>query len=116
MTEVTLWHNPRCSKSRGALTLLRDRDDVRVTERRYLDEPPTREELQALLGKLGLDQVRPMVRRQERRYRELGLADAGDEELLDAVVAEPRLLERPIAVVGERAVIGRPPEQVLDLL
>lgn len=115
MTEVTVWHNPRCSKSRGACALLEERD-LAVEVRRYLDEPPTRGELEEVLARLGLDDPREMMRTGEARYRELGLADADRDTLLDAMAAEPRLIERPIVIVGERAVIGRPPERVSELL
>lgn len=112
--DVTVWHNPRCSKSRGALALLADRD-VTVAERRYLDDPPTREEVEALLAALGTDDPRAAMRTGERIYRELGLADADRDALLDAIVAHPILLERPVVVRGDAAVIGRPPERVAEL-
>lgn len=115
MTDVTVWHNARCSKSRGALALLEGRG-VDVTVRRYLDDPPTRAELEALLAKLGVDDPREVVRTGEAVYREQGLRDADRDALLDAVVAHPILLERPVVVRGDRAVVGRPPERVLELL
>ena len=111
-----LYHNPRCSKSRGALELLRERglEPVIVP---YLETPPTVEELRELLRRLGLP-ARALLRTGEPEYADLGLdAPALDEAaLLRAMHAHPRLIERPILVVGERAVIGRPPERVLELL
>lgn len=112
---VAVWHNPRCAKSRGACSLLREQG-VEPEIRRYLDQPPTRAELEELLGLLGVDDPREVMRTGERRYRELGLAEASSERLLEAVVDDPILLERPIVVRGSRAVIGRPPERVLELL
>lgn len=117
MTEpsVTIWHNPRCSKSRGALALLTEHGvDPEVV--RYLDTSPTREQLADVLRRLGTDDPRVITRTGEARYRELGLADADPDALLDALAENPILIERPIVLVGERAVVGRPPERVLELL
>jgi len=108
--DIELWHNPRCSKSRAAHELLGDR----ATTRRYLEDPPSREELEAVLVKLGTDDPRLIVRTGEPAYA--GLEAADRDELLDAMVAHPELVERPIAIRGDRAVLGRPPERVLDLL
>lgn len=112
---LVLLHNPRCSKSRAARALLEERG-VDFEERRYLEDPLSREELETLSRRLG----RPpseWVRRGEDAYREAGL-DASSEAaaLLDAMAAQPILMERPIAVRGDRAVVGRPPEKVLELL
>jgi arsenate reductase (glutaredoxin) len=115
MAEVTVWHNPRCSKSRGACGLLEDRE-VDVEVRRYLDQPPSRAELEDVLARLGLDDPRQMMRTGERVYRELSLADAGPDELLDAMVEHPILIERPIVIRGGRAVIARPPERLDELV
>jgi arsenate reductase (glutaredoxin) len=115
MADIEIWHNPRCSKSRGARGLLDERG-VAVAERRYLDDPPTRAELEHVLGLLGSDDPRDLVRTGEAAYRELGLADVDGDALLDAMAAHPVLIERPIAIRGRRAVVGRPPERVLDLL
>lgn len=112
---VTIWHNPRCSKSRGALALLTERG-VDPTVVRYLDEAPTRAELEDVLRRLGTDDPRVITRTGEARYRELDLKTAGPAELLDALAANPLLIERPIVLAGDRAVVGRPPERVLELL
>ena len=116
MSSITIWHNPRCSKSRRALQLIRDRGvEPRIVE--YLKTPPSKTELSDALGKLGLE-PRALMRNQEAPYLALSLADEGlsRAELLDAMVENPVLIERPLVIVGERAVLGRPPEKVLELL
>lgn len=115
MPDATIWHNARCSKSRQAKALLEDAGlDIEVRE--YLKEPPTRAELDALLDALGLNDPRAVMRTGEDAYAQLGLADANGDELLDAIVDNPILLERPIVVRNGRAVIGRPPERISTLL
>ncbi len=116
MTDLTLYHNPRCSKSRGALELLEARG-VQPTVVRYLETPPSAAELRTLLSKLGIP-ARQLLRTGEDAYKELGLADAalGEEQLIAAMASHPKLIERPILIVGDKAVIGRPPERVLELL
>ncbi|MDR0779634.1 MAG: arsenate reductase (glutaredoxin) [Pseudomonadales bacterium] len=115
MTSLTLYHNPRCSKSRQALALLRERD-LEPKLRLYLEQPPNTEELQQLLALLDAT-PRALLREGEALYRELGLDRAlPDAELLRYLAAHPSLLQRPIAVSAERAVIGRPPERILELL
>jgi len=113
---VTIYHNPRCSKSRQTLQLLRDKGiEPDIVE--YLKTPPSVAEIKELLGLL--DMVpRELMRKKEARYVELGLANEGlpDADLITAMHADPVLIERPIVVKGEKAVIGRPPENVLDLL
>lgn len=116
MDRVRLFHNPRCSKSREAHALLQARG-VAFEEVRYLEVPPTAGELRDLLRRLGLP-ARALLRTSEDAYAALGLADPALPEaaLVDAMAREPRLIERPILVVGDRAVVGRPPERVLELL
>lgn len=114
--DTRLYHNPRCSKSRGALELLQERGIApRVIA--YLETPPTANELRELLRMLALP-ARALLRTGEEAYATLGLADPSldDDALIAAMVAHPRLIERPIFVHGGRAVLGRPPEQVLTLL
>jgi arsenate reductase len=113
--KARIYHNPRCSKSRATLALLEDRGlDIDVVE--YLEQPPTKAALKDLLGKLGLA-ARDIIRSQEAEFRESGLTlDASEDELLDLIVRHPRTLERPIVELGRRARIGRPPEQVLEIL
>jgi len=115
MEKITLYHNPRCSKSRNAKKLLEERGTA-ISIIEYLKTPPDVAGLKALAGKLGLP-AREMLRTNEGIYRELQLDEAdGDEKLFRAIAEHPILLQRPIAVAGDRAVIGRPPENVLDLL
>ncbi|RRV19927.1 arsenate reductase (glutaredoxin) [Stutzerimonas nitrititolerans] len=116
MTELTLYHNPRCSKSRSALELLEGRG-LTPTIIRYLETPPTAAELQDVLNKLGIA-PRQLLRTGEDEYKQLNLADPdlSDEQLIEAMVAHPRLIERPILVAGDRATVGRPPEKVLEIL
>ncbi|MNE14778.1 Arsenate reductase [compost metagenome] len=116
MTDLTLYHNPRCSKSRGALELLEARG-LAPTVVRYLETPPDAATLQSLLGKLGIG-ARQLLRSGEEEYKALDLANPAltDAQLIDAMVAHPKLIERPILVAGDKAVIGRPPEKVLEIL
>lgn len=112
---VTIWHNPRCSKSRDTLALL-EAEGVAPEVRLYLNDPPDEEELRDLLGKLGIGAA-GLVRTGERIYRDLGFGDDSDEALLIAAMAEhPVLIERPVVINGESAAIGRPPRNVLDIL
>jgi arsenate reductase len=113
---VTIYHNPRCSKSRATLALLEEQGLVpRIVE--YLKTPPTAAELKAVLKKLGL-KPRDLIRDGGSRYTELGLKDrdVDDDTLIDLMVANPILIERPIVVRGNKAAIGRPPETVLKIL
>ena len=109
MTDLTLYHNPRCSKSRSALQLLEARG-LTPTIVRYLETPPSASQLQDLLSKLGLN-ARQLLRTGEDEYQALGLVDLGlsEAQLIAAMVAHPKLIERPILVVDDQAVIGRPP-------
>ncbi len=117
---MTLWHNPRCSKSRGALALLQERG-VHVVERRYLEQPPTVRELETLAASLRREPWQ-LVRFKESEAETLRMTEwpqepAHRERWFEALEGHPRLLERPIAVTADgRAVVGRPPETVLDLL
>ena len=114
-SDLLLLHNPRCSKSRAALALLEERG-VDFELRCYLDDPLSLAELRSLAGRLG----RPasgFVRRQEGAFAEAGCgAHSSEKEILEAMAAAPILMERPILIRGDRAVIGRPPEDVLELL
>lgn len=116
MTASRLYHNPRCSKSRGALELLHARG-VLPQVVAYLDTPPDVDELRALVAMLGVP-ARELLRVGEPEFAALGLGDPSrtDEQLIAAMAAHPRLIERPVFVHGGRAVIGRPPERVLELL
>lgn len=114
-SEVVIFHNPRCSKSRATLELLRERGiEPSVVE--YLKNPPSQETLSRILDLLGLE-PRELMRRHEDEYTEANLDDPGltRETLILAMIQRPRLIERPIVVNGNRAAIGRPPECVLEL-
>ena len=111
---LRIYHNPRCSKSRATLELLRQHG-VEPEIVKYLETPPDRATLEALAAALG--GAAELVRSGEAAYRELGLdAATPDHALLDAIVEQPILLQRPIVVRGDRAAIGRPPENVLQLI
>lgn len=114
--DMRLLHNPQCSKSRGALQLLRAHG-IEPEIVAYLEQAPTVDDLRALVAMLGTG-ARALLRTGEPEYTVLGLADPAldDEALLAAMHAHPRLIERPVFVHNGRAVIGRPPERVLDLL
>ncbi len=113
---VTLYHNPRCSKSRDALNLLREQGQEPEIVL-YLETPPSAKTLKALLGKLGIN-ARDLLRKGEDAYKDLNLADEklSEAALIKAMVENPKLIERPIAVNGDKAVIGRPPEKVKAIL
>lgn len=113
---VTIYHNPRCSKSRATLALIEEKG-VEPTIIEYLKEGPDAATLTAVLAKLGKS-PRDILRKGEDAYKELGLADdsKSDAELIEAMVANPILIERPIVIAGDKAALGRPPEQVLDIL
>lgn len=116
MTELKLYHNPRCSKSRAALELLQARG-LTPEVVLYLQTPPDAAQLRDLLGKLGIA-PRQLLRSGEDEYKELNLADPAlsDEQLIGAMASHPKLIERPILVAGDRAAIGRPTEKLLELL
>ena len=114
--DVTIYHNPRCSKSRRTLALLRERGvEPRIVE--YLETPPDAAALEDILGRLGVE-PRGLMRRKEAPYRELGLADPGKPRaaLVRAMAEHPILIERPIVLAGGRAALGRPPEAALAIL
>ena len=115
MAEFRIFHNPRCSKSRQTLALLEEHG-VKPEVVLYLETPPTRAELEVLLNKLDRS-PQDVVRRGEDEYKAAGLdKSSSDEAVISAMVKHPRLIERPIVVCGDRAVLGRPPEAVLELL
>lgn len=113
---VTIWHNPRCSKSRQTLQLLKDRGiEPDVVE--YLKLPPSSDAIQDALKKLNMA-PRDLMRRKEAPYKENGLDDAGlsDDALVQAMHDNPVLIERPVVLANGKAAVGRPPEQVLEIL
>lgn len=112
---ITIWHNPRCSKSRQTLALIEGAGAVH-TVRKYLEDAPTVAELEMAQSALGLPLI-DMLRPSEKLFKELGLTRASDARTLaTAAAAHPILIERPIVISGDRAIIGRPPEAVQTLL
>ncbi|BEE17322.1 arsenate reductase (glutaredoxin) [Aeromonas enteropelogenes] len=115
MSETQIYHNPRCSKSRETLALLEQRGiapDVVL----YLEQAPSVETIRTLLGQLGFTDPRQLMRTKEELYKELGLAGQSGEALILAMHQHPKLIERPIVIKNGQARIGRPPEQVLEIL
>jgi len=111
-----IYHNPRCSKSRETLQLLNDRGvEPEIIE--YLENPPNSQELRRVVELLGV-RVRDLVRTTESIYQEVGLDDdnLSDDELIEAICENPALLQRPIVISGNRAVIGRPPSRILEII
>ncbi|OZB05743.1 MAG: arsenate reductase (glutaredoxin) [Idiomarina sp. 34-48-12] len=116
MAQVTIYHNPRCSKSRQTLQLLEQHHiEPKVIE--YLKTPPSVTEIQTLIQQLGFISARELMRSKEDTYKALDLATEQDEnKLMQAMAEHPKLIERPIVVVGNQARLGRPPESVLEIL
>jgi arsenate reductase len=115
MADVTIWHNQRCSKSRGALAILEERG-IEHEVVRYLEDAPSRADLEHVLALLGTDDPTSIARTNEDLWKELGLGGADRDTVLDALAANPALIERPIVIKGDRAVVARPSEKVLELL
>ena len=115
MTEVVIWHNPGCSKSRQALELLRSRG-LEPTVRRYLTDAPSAKELRAVLEKMGAKEPHALVRAKDKKYGELGVADLRGPAVIEAMAANPSLIERPVVITEKGARIGRPTEAILEVL
>ncbi|WP_224826386.1 arsenate reductase (glutaredoxin) [Cognatishimia sp. MH4019] len=112
---ITIWHNPRCSKSRQALALLQERGED-VTVRKYLDDAPSVTELTLTRDTLGLRAIE-MMRTGEKLFKELEISNtAPDEALLNMMAAHPVLIERPVVFANDHAIIARPPERVFEIL
>lgn len=116
MTDITIYHNPRCSKSRQTLALIEEKG-ITPTIKLYLEDVPSAEEISSLLSKLDIS-ARELLRKGEDAYKERGLKDTSiaDDDLIKAMTEAPKLIERPIVVKGDKAVLGRPPENVLELM
>lgn len=114
MSDVTIYHNPRCSKSRNALKALEEAD-LSPTVIRYLDDTPGKDTLRSIISSAGIS-VRDAVRTGEKEYKELDLAVATDDQLLDAMVAHPRLIQRPIVVTPKGASITRDEDSINEVL
>lgn len=113
--DVVVWYNPRCSKCQGADELFAAYG-VLVRRIRYLDDPPSRAEIVRVLGLLGATDPRALMRTSEPRYAELRLADSSADELIEAMARHPELIQRPVVIWADRAVIARPPELLIPLL
>ncbi|OBI76180.1 arsenate reductase (glutaredoxin) [Mycobacterium sp. E740] len=114
MPDSVIYHNPKCSTSRKTLDLLRE-NGIEPTVVQYLKTPPSREELAKMISDAGID-VRTAVRKRESLYAELNLADATDDELLDAMAANPILIERPFVVTSKGTRLARPIDAVHEIL
>ncbi|MCB1202214.1 MAG: arsenate reductase (glutaredoxin) [Leptospiraceae bacterium] len=116
ISKVVIYYNPRCRKSREALQIIKDRG-IEPEIRYYLEEPPTQAELSEILRKMG-KKPRDIFRKSEPLYKDLGLKnkDLSDDDLLDYLIQYPILIERPIVVKGQRAVLGRPPEDIKKII
>ncbi|WND03611.1 arsenate reductase (glutaredoxin) [Temperatibacter marinus] len=111
---VTLWHNPRCSKSRQTLTLLEEKG-ISPTIRLYLEDVPSVDEVKGVLDQLGCE-PRSLMRVKETAYKEQGLAEKEGDALITAMTETPKLIERPIVFANGKAAVGRPPESILEIL
>lgn len=116
MSDVIIYHNPRCSKSRQTLALLEEKG-IEPQIVKYLDDTPSADDLKAVIAKLGIS-ARDLLRKKEAEYKEAGLDDTSlnDDQVVAKMVEFPRLIERPIVIKGDAARIGRPPESVLEIL
>lgn len=115
MSDVTIYHNPRCSKSRTTLALLEEHG-ITPQVVLYLETPPDAQQIEGLLASLGIS-ASQLVRRGEADYKACALGkDSSDKDIIAAMASHPKLIERPIVVKGKRAVLGRPPENVLELI
>ena len=116
MNTITIWHNPRCSKSRDSFKLLEEKG-IDATVVNYLDEVPTKEEIKNILTLLGMGSAQELMRTKETIYKELNLKDeTSEDKLIEAMIHHPKLIERPIVIKGNRAVIGLPIEKVMALI
>ena len=115
MKEITIWHNPRCSKSREAMKILEE-SGVSNEVVKYLETSPSRQEITALLKKLNLS-ARELMRTKEDIYKELNLKDEPSEEaLIEAMAQNPKLIERPVLIKGDKAIIGRPTSIIAEFI
>ncbi len=116
MDKISIWHNPRCSKSRDSFKLLEEQG-LEAEVVKYLENVPTKEELQKMLEMLGMNSAQELMRKKEAIYKELNLKEETSEDvLLEAMINNPKLIERPIVIKGDKAVVGRPIEKVIELL
>ena len=119
MSQVTIYHNNRCSKSRATLALLQENlsSETALIVINYLETPPSTTALASISSKLGFDSIRQLMRTNEAIYKELNLKEESDEQkLAQAMIDHPKLIERPIVLANDQAKIGRPPESVLTIM
>ena len=114
LMSLTIWHNPRCSKSRQTLAILEEKG-LTPEVRLYQEDTPSEEEIRGVLTMLDIE-PRALMRTGEAEYKEQGLKTAGDDALVAAMVNTPKLIERPVVINGDKAALGRPPENVLDII
>lgn len=115
MEDITIWHNPRCSKSRNALNLLEEKN-IEAKVVKYLDKTPSKDELKDILNKLNMT-AQELMRKGETIYKELALEnETNEDKLLEAMINNPKLIERPVIIKGDKAVIARPIENLEELL
>lgn len=111
---IEIWHNPRCSKSRQTLALIEDKGPVRI--RKYLEDSPTDREIRDVLAMLSIPAI-DLMRKGEAEFKQSGLTkDSPEDDLIAAMVATPKLIERPVVIANGQARLGRPPETVLEIL
>lgn len=115
MSEPTVWFNPNCSKCRTTHSILAERG-VDASYVHYLESAPSTDDIRHVLSLIGTSDPRAIARTGEAEWSELGLADASDDDIIEAMHRHPILIERPIVIVGDRAVVARPPERVLEIL
>ncbi len=111
---TTIWHNPRCSKSRATLALI-EAAGITPEIRLYQDNAPTADEIRAVLALLNITAAN-LIRKGEALFKDLGLKDAGEDALINAMAENPKLIERPVVLANDKAALGRPPESVLKIL
>ena len=114
---MVIWHNPNCSKSRATIEALNSKE-ISYTTREYLDDVPSKDEIIDVLNKLGFDSPKDMMRTKEVEYQEMNLADntKSKDDLINAMIKVPKLIERPIAITNSKAAIGRPLENILNII
>lgn len=116
MEKITIWHNPRCTKSREALKEL-ESQNLECEIIKYLDETPSVKELKRVLKMLGFESAREWMRTKEAIYKELDLKNETDEEkLLNAMAQHPKLIERPVVILGQKAIVARPYSRIQELI
>jgi arsenate reductase len=112
---MIIWHNPNCSKSRATIEYL-DNNNIEYTIREYLKDVPSKIELEDVINKLNISNVKDMMRQKEDEFKELNLDSSSNAELIEAMIQVPKLIERPIAINNNKAAIGRPLENIINII